>query len=207
MRSAERSSARTSRKIPFSALARPIGVRTASMTTAWRMVIPFGREVDRAESGPQLHSMPRGVGRDNVGKESRLSRSPRSAHSAYEAVGILTLDPIRRSACRDSETVSPATPSGFSNRPRARLSFGACGLLVGSPRPKRSAGAPLYKSQSGPTKPMVPPEPMAIGFLLKPVCIAERAASNAGPFGSVIHHFTGPPWDLTVTLRPTVDLC
>src|SRR5207248_1975208 len=37
IRSADRSSARTSRKIPFSGWARPIGVRTASMMTAWRM--------------------------------------------------------------------------------------------------------------------------------------------------------------------------
>ena len=34
IRSADRSSARTSRKMPFSAWARPMGVRTASMTTA-----------------------------------------------------------------------------------------------------------------------------------------------------------------------------
>ena len=37
IRSADRSSARTSRKMPFSAWARPIGVRTASMTTACRI--------------------------------------------------------------------------------------------------------------------------------------------------------------------------
>src|SRR6516164_5539627 len=38
IRSADKSSARTSRYIPFSAWARPIGVRTASTTTAFRMM-------------------------------------------------------------------------------------------------------------------------------------------------------------------------
>src|SRR5258708_7253694 len=38
IRSADRSSARTSRKMPLSLWARPIGVRTASMMTAWRMM-------------------------------------------------------------------------------------------------------------------------------------------------------------------------
>src|SRR5262249_54829751 len=40
IRSADRSSARVSRKMPFSGWARPMGVRADSMMTAWRMGMP-----------------------------------------------------------------------------------------------------------------------------------------------------------------------
>ena len=52
--------------------------------------------------------------------------------------------------------------------------------------------APPNSSASGPTKPIVPPQPIATGSLSKPLRKAPIAASKAGPFGSVIHHFTGP---------------
>src|SRR5262245_18379119 len=57
---ADRSSARTSRKMPFSAWARPMGVRTASMSTAWRMA----GSLSLVEVTPSLYTRP--------GREERL---------------------------------------------------------------------------------------------------------------------------------------
>ena len=51
----------------------------------------------------------------------------------------------------------------FFQSPSWRLSFGAWALLAGSSMPSSSAGAPPNSSASGPTKPIVPPQPMAIG--------------------------------------------
>src|SRR5207249_11553384 len=50
--------------------------------------------------------------------------------------------------------------------PSCRLSLGAWALLSGSSMPKRRAGAPPKSSARGPTKPMLPPQPMGTGSRL-----------------------------------------
>src|SRR5207237_5654571 len=86
--------------------------------------------------------------------------------------------------------------------PSCRLSLGACAFDFGSSMPNSRAGAPPNSSASGPTKPMVPPQPIATGGFLNPCFIADTAASKAGPLGSVIHQFTELPAAFTVTLPP-----
>src|SRR5207249_8353547 len=79
--------------------------------------------------------------------------------------------------------------------------FGAWALDCGSSIPSNSAGAPPNNSANGPTNPIVPPHPIATGSRSYPCRMAASAASNAGPFGSVIHHDTSPI-GLTVTFAP-----
>ena len=91
---------------------------------------------------------------------------------------------------------------GFLKSPSCRLSFGAWALLVGSSMPRSRAGAPPNRSASGPTNPMLPPEPIATGSWPNPSRMAARAASNAGPFGSVIHQLEPAPSCDTFTSTP-----
>src|SRR5262249_54774061 len=71
----------------------------------------------------------------------------------------------------------------FRQSASCKLSFGAWALLFGSSMPSSRAGAPPNNSASGPTKPMVPPQPIAAGSFLNAERIASMAASNAGPVG------------------------
>src|SRR5687767_11459556 len=89
----------------------------------------------------------------------------------------------------------------LAQSPRCRLSFSECALQGGSSTPIRRHGAPPSRSAKGCTKPMDPPAPiMAVSFL-KPAFNARRAASKAGPSGSVVHQGV-VPLTLAVTFAP-----
>ncbi len=89
----------------------------------------------------------------------------------------------------------------FIQSPRCRLSFSEWALQAGSSTPMRRQGTPPSRSAKGWTKPIVPPAPiMAVSFP-KPAFRARRAASKAGPSGSVVHHGV-VPLIRAVTLAP-----
>src|SRR6266516_2963924 len=83
--------------------------------------------------------------------------------------------------------------------PRWRLSFSECALHGGSSTPIRRPGAPPSMSAKGCTKQIDPPAPIIAVSLPNPAFSARRAASNAGPSGSVVHHGV-VPLSLAVTL-------
>ena len=62
----------------------------------------------------------------------------------------------------------------FLKSPSCRLSFGAWAFDCGSSIPSKSAGAPPNSSASGPTNPIVPPQPIAIGSRSYPCRIAGQ---------------------------------
>src|SRR6185436_9720827 len=89
----------------------------------------------------------------------------------------------------------------LSQSPRCRLSFSECALQGGSSTPISRQGAPPRRSANGCTKPMEPPAPIMAVSLPKPALSARRAASKAGPSGSVVHQGV-VPLSLAVTLTP-----
>src|SRR5260370_6137419 len=119
-----------------------------------------------------------------------VSERPTSRHFTFPSGSV----PSKSNRCA-SDAVS------LRKSPACKLSFGAWALLSGSSMPSRSHGGPPERSANGPTKPIEPPQPIAAGFLPTPFSRAVLAASNAGPFGSVIHQLTAP-CDFTVTLTP-----
>src|SRR5438876_10265044 len=80
----------------------------------------------------------------------------------------------------------------FTQSPRWRLSFSEWAWVLGSATPMSMRGAPFRRSAKGWTKPIVPPAPTMAASLPKPALSAARAASNAGPSGSVVHHGVVP---------------
>src|SRR5439155_12846237 len=84
---------------------------------------------------------------------------------------------------------------------RGRLSFSECALHGGSSTPISRHGAPPSRSANGWTKPIDPPAPIMAVSLPKPAFSARRAASKAGPSGSVVHHGV-VPLSLAVILTP-----
>ena len=74
-----------------------------------------------------------------------------------------------------------ASRRGAGSRPRRGCSS------PGSSGPISSAGMPPNASANGPTNGIDPPTPISTGSTPKPACSARRAASNAGPVGSVCH--------------------
>src|SRR5262249_22237559 len=130
----------------------------------------------------------------SVRESGRPDQSPARRELRYFTFPPGTL-PSPSNRCT-SEAIS------FFQSPSCRLSFGAWALLAGSSIPSNRAGAPPNNSAKGPTNPIVPSQPMASGSLSNPFRSAPIAASNAGPFGSVIHHLTGAVTSLITTSTP-----
>src|SRR6185436_2574830 len=89
----------------------------------------------------------------------------------------------------------------FLKSPRWRLSFSEWALQGGSSTPVSRQGAPPRRSEKGCTNPIDPPAPIMAASFLNPALRARRAASNAGPSGSVVHQGV-LPLILAVTSTP-----
>jgi hypothetical protein len=89
----------------------------------------------------------------------------------------------------------------FTLSPRCGLSFSEWAWVWESATPIKMQRAPLRRSAKGCTKPIVPPVPIMAASLPKPALSAPRAASKAGPSGSVVHQGMVPV-TVAVTFTP-----
>ena len=85
--------------------------------------------------------------------------------------------------------------------PRCRLSFSEWIADCGSSTPISRHGTPPSAIENGLTKPIEPPAPIIAASRPNPARSARRAASNAGPSGSVVHQ-RAVPLTLAVTRAP-----